>query len=73
MAVKSQWREQHMAVKRQWLVAADYGEALRRQARAAIVHDAGSSHPWLQTVLDSENRPVGTGDDDLGEPRGLCI
>ena len=66
-------RERHMAIKRQWAVRSDYGHVFRNRARAQIMAAAAGSHPWLQLVLDSENRPVGVSDDDIGEPRGLCL
>ena len=66
-------RGQHMAIKRRWAIQADYGHAFRSRARAQIVEAAAGSHPWLQRILDSENRPAGPSDDDIGEPRGLCL
>ena len=66
-------REQHMAIKRQWAIRADYGHEFCSPALTKIVGAAATTHPWLQVVLDSESRPAGVWDDDIGEPRGLCI
>ena len=59
-------RGAHMAIKRQWAIRADYSHALRNPARAKLVAAVATTHPWLQLVLDSENRPAGEWDDDIG-------